>query len=424
MFWDTVSAYWFKFWEHPTLKYDVAVVLFVLIVYRIANHVPVPGVDISGLRQFFSSNELFGVLDVFAGGGLGNFSIMMLGVGPYITASIIMQLLTIIIPKLEELSQEGEAGTQKINQYTRYLTLPLAALQAYFFSTYLQSQSNVLGAFNWQQWVITIGVVTAGTMLLMWMGEVISERKIGNGTSLIIFAGIVASLPTSLQRTFTVLNTTEYISFGVFALLALITVVLVVYMNDAQRNIPVSYARLGLVSRAQNFLPLKVNAAGVIPIIFAVSLMLFPSLIARYLATARNQTIVNFSNKVLELYQNQIFYGVTYFVLVIAFTYFYTSITFQPKKMAENLQRQNGFIPGVRPGSQTIEYLGSIMNRVTLAGAIFLGFLAILPLIAQPLTGVATISLGGTSLLIVVSVIIDTVKKIQGKLVTQDYDRL
>lgn len=422
--WEHIVAYAKKIWEHPTLKRDLGVVLLVLIIYRLINAVPVPGVDITGLKETIERNEILGVINMFTGGGLDNFSLVMLGVGPHITSSIVMQLLTLIVPRLEELSQEGESGRHTINQYTRILTVPLAILQSFFFMQFLQDSYNMNLNFSILQWIIAVCSVTAGSMLLVWLGEIISERKVGNGVSIIIFAGIVAGLPRGLSQLFASVDSGDWVMLGAFGVLALATVVLIVFMNDAQRNVPVSYARHGLVSKANHFLPLKVNAAGVIPIIFAISIMLFPNMIAQFMGTSLNETVQAVSTFIQELYGNQVFYAIAYFILVVAFTYFYTTIVFQPKKMAENLQRQNGFIPGVRPGGHTEEYLSTIMTRVTLTGALFLALVAVLPFIAEPLTGISTIALGGTSLLIVVAVVIDTVKKIQGKLVSFDYDRL
>jgi len=414
-----------RFWNHPTLPRDAGVVLLCLVTYRFVNAVPVPGVDISGLQAFFERSELFGFLNIVSGGGLNNFSLLMLGVGPFITASIIVQLMTVIIPRWEELSQEGEQGTKTLMQYTRILTVPLALLQGYGYINYLQTQSNVLSPFTAQQWVVSLACITAGSVFLMWLGEIISERKIGNGSSLIIFAGIIAQLPLSVQQTLQVIDQIDYIALGSFLLLALLTVVFVVFMNDAQKNVPIHYARLGaLTAHGKNFLPLKVNATGVIPVIFAVSVALFPTIIAQYLVSSQNLTVSRFAQYILTLFQNQVFYGILYFILVIAFTWFSTSIFFQPKKIAENLQKNGGFIPGVRPGLHTEEFLVQTMNRIIPAGATFLAAVAVMPFIAQSLTGIATIALGGTSILIVVSVVIDTVKKIQGKMVSLNYDNM
>lgn len=414
-------------WQVKDLRNKILFVLGMLVAFRVIAHVPLPGVDLTALKNFFNSNQLLGLLNLFSGGGLENFSIVALGVGPYITSSIIFQLLTMIVPALERLSKEGERGQQKINQWTRWLTVPLAALQAYSTIVLLRQQGRgIVSDLSPLQWTTAIVSITAGSMLLLWIGELISEKKIGNGVSLIIFAGIVASLPQKLQQTLAVFDSTKVLPFLLFLGLALVTVAAVVFITEAQRNIPVSYARRIRGNRVfggvDSHLPMRVNQAGVIPIIFAISIILFPPLIAQFFLAAKVGWIANAATWVVANFRQGLVYSVVYFVLVVAFTYFYTAVVFHPQQVAENLQKSGGFVPGIRPGRHTSEYLSYVSNRIILAGALFLGVVAILPNIAQQLTGIATLVLGGTSLLIVVSVVIETVKQIESQLVMRDYE--
>lgn len=408
------------------IRNKIIFILALLVVFRLAANIPLPGVDTSQLKQFFENNQLFGLLNIFSGGGLSNISIVLMGVGPYITASIIMQLLTMIIPRLEQIyKEEGEAGRQKFNMWTRWLTIPLAALQTFAMINLLRSQ-KVLGEISSFDMVIIIAVATAGTIFLMWLGELITEKGIGNGVSLIIFAGIVSSLPSGASQLIATFDSTKLFTYLMFAAVALITIAGVVLVTEGQRNIPVSYAKRIRGNRmyggTSTHLPLRVNQAGVIPIIFAISIMLFPGMIANFLTQVKNEAVVNVATFISQLFQNQLFYGVMYFILVVAFTYFYTAVVFDPHKISENLQKQGGYVPGIRPGRFTAEYLYKIMNRITLAGSIFLGAIAVLPIAMQGITGIQSISLGGTSVLIVVSVVIETVKQIQSQLVMRDYE--
>src|SRR3989338_6550837 len=412
------------------LRNKIIVVVLLLSASRVFAHVPIPGIDTENLKSFFDQNQLFGLLDVFAGGGLSNISIAMIGLAPYITASIIFQLLTILIPKLQELSKEGgEAGRAKINQYTRFLTVPLAALQA-FGTIMLFSRGGggggLIGVLSPFEWFMTILSVTAGSIIIMWIGELITEYNIGNGISLLIFAGIVAQLPQFVQQslvTYDVSRLPTYIGFLVIGILVIAGVVMV---TEATRNIPVSYAKRvrgnKLYGGVSSHLPLKVNTAGVIPIIFAISVLLFPGIIANFFITVNNVTVAGFAQKVVDLFNNQTFYGIAYFALVVVFTFFYTAIVFNPEEVAENVQRQGGFIPGLRPGSQTALFLDKVLNRITLAGAIFLGLIAVLPFLFQAFTNSGNLVIGGTSLLIVVAVVIETIKQIDSQLVAHDYE--
>jgi preprotein translocase subunit SecY len=417
-----------QIWKTKDLRNSILFVLAMLIIFRIAAHIPIPGISAEGLREFFAQNQILGLLNIFSGGGLENFSIVMLGIGPYITASIILQLLTMIIPSLEQMSKET-AGQQKINQYTRILTIPLAALQGYGFITILQRQAGqIIGLISLSQWITALITIIAGTIFLMWIGELISEKKIGNGISLLIFAGIVAGMPAAVQRTFAVFDPSQIFNLLLFVAIAVVTIVVIVIITEGQRNVPVNYAKRIRGNRmyggVNTHLPLRVNMAGVIPIIFAISIILFPPMISQFFVNASAHWLAATAQFIISIFQNQVFYGIFYFILVVAFTYFYTYIVFHPQQISENLQKQGGFIPGIRPGRHTTEYLQSTVNKILLAGALFLGIVAILPIIMQPITGMSTLVVGGTSLLIVVAVVIETVKQIDSQLTMRDYEGL
>ena len=414
-------------WKLPDLRRAILYVFGMLFIFRAAAHVPIPGVDAENLRRFFASNQLLGLLNLFSGGGLEQFSVVSLGIAPYITASIIFQLLTMIIPPLEAISKEGEMGMRRINQYTRIATVPLAAIQGYGFLTLLsRSAVPILRDLTVPGKLLTVFVMTAGTIFLMWIGELVSEKHVGNGISLLIFAGIISNLPKKFQQLFLTLDATQLFTLIAFILIGLATIAGVVYITEAQRNIPVSYARVvrgnRLYGGVNTHLPLRVTQAGVIPIIFAISILLFPPTIAQFFLGAKSQAIRAVAQGISTIFQNQILYGILYFFLVVAFTYFYTAIIFQPDKIAENLQKQGGFIPGIRPGRPTSEYLGFTVNRVIIAGALFLGVIAVLPLVVQSATGIQAFTVGGTSLLIVVSVVIESIKQIQAQLVMREYE--
>ncbi len=421
-----------QIWKLSDLRNKIIMVLLLLAATRLLAAVPIPGVDLGALRQFFSSNQLFGLLDIFSGGGLSNFSIAMLGVGPYITASIIMQLLAIIIPKLGELQKEGEQGRAKVNQYTRYLTVPLAVLQGFGTITLFSRSSgqgggaSIISNLVPADWLIILLSITAGTLILMWIGELITEYGIGNGISLIIFAGIVAQLPSSVARNARIFDPSQLPTIIGFLLIGLIVILSVVVMTEATRNIPVSYAKRvrgnKLFGGVDTHLPIRVNTAGVIPIIFAISVLLFPGVLANFLVNARTEAIANFARQITNLFNNQTFYGIAYFLLVVAFTYFYTAVIFNPQDISDNIQKQGGFVPGLRPGRQTTDFLYRVLNRITLAGALFLGLIAVLPFLMQIVTKTQALTIGGTSLLIVVAVVIETVKQIESQLVMRDYE--
>ena len=411
------------------LRKSILYVLAMLVVFRIAAHIPVPGVNVENLKEFFASNQILGLINIFSGGGMENFSVVALGVAPYITASIIFQLLVMIIPKLEEISKE-QGGHQKINKWTRWLTVPLAALQGYGMITILRQQSSfeIIGDLSLFNLTTTIITITAGSVFLMWIGELISEKNIGNGISLLIFAGIIAALPGIVQRSIAVFDPSQIATMLTFAVIAVVTIVGVVIINEGTRNVPVSYARHVRGNRmyggVNTHLPLRVNMAGVIPIIFAISLILFPPMIANFFLHAKTQILVKIAEFTIQAFQNQLIYGILYFVFVFGFTYFYTAVIFHPQQIAENLQKQGGFIPGIRPGKNTEEYLAKVTSRIIFTGALFLGLIAVLPLIVQGFSGGLNLVIGGTSLLIVVSVVIETVKQIESQMTMRDYEGL
>ncbi len=417
-----------QIWKAREVRNKILFVLGMLVVFRLAAHIPIPGVNQAALKSLFASNQILGLMNLFSGGGMETFSIVMMGVAPYITSSIIFQLLGMIVPKVEEMQKE-EAGQQKINMWTRWLTVPLGFLQSYGMITLLRrSSAGILGNISNFDFGVMLITITAGTIFLMWIGELISEQKVGNGISLLIFAGIVASVPQMVQQIIVSFDQSQLFTLIGFVVIMVVTVVGVVIINEGQRNVPVQYARQIRGNRAfggtSTHLPLRVNMAGVIPIIFAVSVVLFPSMIAQFLIHAKTAWIASAANATIALFNNQLFYGIVYFLMVFAFTYFYTEVIFHPTQIAENLQKQGGFIPGIRPGKTTSDYLANTTHKIILAGALFLGLIAVLPLVMRYFTGVQAFAVGGTSLLIVVSVVIETVKQIESQLTMRDYDGL
>jgi preprotein translocase subunit SecY len=412
----------------PDLRSKIFKVAFLLVIFRVMAAVPIPGIDALQLQNFFESNALFGFLNIFSGGGLANLSIMMLGVGPYITASIIMQLLTIVFPQLKKAYYEqGAEGRAKFNRYSRYLTVPLAILQGYGFLNLLMAQ----GAIERLPFSALIGnviIITAGSVFLMWLGELISEYKIGNGISLIIFAGIVSALPQQIATS--VFNYTPEIlpTYIAFVVLAIIVIAGVVFINEGERKIPVSYAKQvrgnKMYGGASSYLPLRVNQAGVIPIIFAISVLLFPQFIAQALAIVSPDVAVTVNNFVNNFLGNLIIYSIAYFFLVVIFTFFYTAVTFDPGEISKNLQRSGGFIPGIRPGEHTEQFISKVVYRITLFGALFLGVVAILPNVTQIITGIQALTLGGTALLIIVAVALEIMKQLESQLVMREYENV
>jgi preprotein translocase subunit SecY len=414
--------------KDSSLRNRIIFVAAALAVFRLLSVIPVPGIDPIKLQAFFNSpvGDIFGLFNIFSGGGLSNLSIVMLGVGPYITASIVMQLLTMIFPKLKQMYQEeGEAGKAKFTQFSRLLTIPLALIQGGGFLMLLE-KSGAVTQLGFLGMATNIMVIIAGSVLLMWIGELMTEFGIGNGTSLIIFAGIVSRIPTLVSQaliTFSPAQIPMYIAFIIVALLIILGVVIV---SEAERPIPVTYAKRVRGSKVyggvSTYLPLRVNQAGVIPIIFALSILLFPQMIFQYLTTAIPAGIMhNLSEVILNILKNGWFYSIFYFVLVFLFTYFYTAVTFDPHAISENLQKNGAFIPGVRPGQSTAEYIGKVLTRITLVGATFLGLIAVLPLAMKAVTGIQSLAIGGTALLIVVSVVIDLIKKIEAQVSMREY---
>lgn len=414
-------------WRVKTLRNKLLVTLAVLAFFRALAHIPLPGIDNQALKQLFAGSALLTLLDIFSGGTLANFSIMALGVNPYINASIIVQMLTMVFPQLEELSKEGEYGREKINQYTRYLTLPLAVVQSFGLLALMRSQ-NIAPVSSPLHLVAIIATLTAGTMLLMWLGELISQHGLSNGVSIIIFAGIAGRLPITLIQAASTAQSQNLTNLIVFAAMAFAVIYFVVKISEATRNVTVQYARRNRNEASQGstltHLPLRLNQAGVIPIIFAVSLMLVPTLIAGVLNNSANPQLSQISRFLNLYFQPQgALYAVLYFLLVVIFTFFYTTVVSNPEKIADQLKKNGGFIPGVRPGHPTALYISSILSRITIAGAFFLGFVAVLPNIAQTVTGVNSLAIGGTGLLIVVSVILESAKDIQAQLVMRSYDK-
>lgn len=407
------------------LRNRLLFVVGVLALFRLLAAIPIPGIDAAQLQVFFNSNQFLGLLNLFSGGGLSNLSLVLLGVGPYITASIIMQLLTIMVPQLKALYQEeGELGRQKFSQYSRLLTLPIAIVQGLSFLLILERQ-GVLPTLTPFQLAVNIVVVTAGSMLLMWMGELISEFGLGNGVSLLIFAGIVARLPQDASQLIFSFDPSQIPVYVGFVAAALAVIAAVVVVTEAERPVPVTYAKrvrgMKFFGGASTYLPLRLNQAGVIPIIFALSLLLIPQMFATFFQASSHAWLAAISSYLLGFFQNLTFYGAVYFFFVVLFTYFYTAVTFDPHQIAENLQKNGAFIPGVRPGGPTSEYLAKVITRITLVGALFLGIIAVLPIAMQSVTGIKTLTIGGTALLIVVSVILDLARRVDAQISIREY---
>lgn len=421
-----MNAFW-RILKTKELRTNLLYIIGMVTLFRVAAVITVPGIDASGLSSALSSNQFLGLLNVFSGGSLQNFSIVALGVAPYITASIIFQLLGMIFPQMEEMQKE-ERGRQKINRWTRFATPPLALLQAYGLIVLFRQQGfGTVGAFDLSGFTLVAALIAmmAGTVFLMWIGELISERNMGNGISIMIVAGIIAGFPSFVQQAIATYTSDQLFNVILFVLLTIVTVVAVVVINEAQRNIPVQYARGvrgATTQKVTSHLPLRVNMGGMIPIIFAISVIVFPPLVAQFFQNARTPFLQQASTWVLELFGNGLFYGILYFLLVFGFTFFYASVIFKPDNVAENLQKQGGFIPGIRPGEQTAQYLNWLKNRILLAGATFLGVIAILPLAVQEITGSPNLVVGGASVLIVVSVMIDMFKQIESQLTMRQYD--
>ncbi|MCL5090507.1 MAG: preprotein translocase subunit SecY [Patescibacteria group bacterium] len=411
----------------PDLRKKILFTAFILMIFRLVSHVPVAGINLTALKQLFSQNQFLGLLDIFSGGTLANFSVMALGLNPYINSSIIFQLLTMVFPSLEALSKEGEYGREKINEYTRFLTIPLAIFQAIGMFALLRSQ-GIIGQITPLEIVAMVVTMVAGTIFLMWLGELITEKGLGNGISLLIFAGIVGRLPISFGQTALTVESSRIFNILVFAVLSIVVIAAVIFVEEAIRKVRIEYAKRVMGGKMYGgqttFLPLKINQAGVIPIIFAVSLVLIPSMFGRFLSQVPNKAIAGAASFLVTLFNpGGLTYNLAYFFLVVGFTYFYTAVIFNPTKIAEEIKKHGGFIPGIRPGSSTANYLNYILTRITLAGALFLGVIAILPSIVQSFTGMNTLTIGGTSILIVVSVVLETFKIIENMVQMRGYEK-
>ena len=414
----------------PDLRAKILFTLGILALYRLVAHIPIPGIDQNQLDNLFRNNQLLGFLDLFSGGALSRMSIVALGVFPYITSSIVIQLLTPVIPTLQQLSKEGEAGRAKMNRLVHWLTVPIAFAQA-FGQLVLLQQSNVLAAvgFTGDALLPTAAAMlsmTAGTIFLVWLGEMITERGIGNGISLIIFAGIVAGFPNMVTQGF--LDQGNILGVGFFAIIGVLIVALIVVFNEAHRRIPVQYGRSifrgGRMYRQSGatYLPLRINSAGMIPLIFAFSIVILPGTIATYFATSTGW-LGDIARFFADLFTPSApLYWVLVFILVVVFTFFYTLVVFNQQNLAENLQRNGGFVLGIRPGKPTQDYLNRVIVRITLGGAIFLGFVAIVPYLASLVTDVQAIQLSSTSLLIMVGVALDTLRQLEAQLLMRNYE--
>ena len=408
------------------LRGRVLFLLGALFVSRLLASIPIPGIDPIKLSNFFSGSEFFGFLNIFSGGGMSKLSIVMLGVSPYITGSIIMQLLTMISPKMKAMNQdEGETGRSKFTQISRIITVPIAIVQGFGFLTLL-AKSGVITNLTTMDWIVNVSIVTGGAMIMMWLGELMTEFGIGNGTSLLIFAGIVANLPTTISQLSLSFSAAQIPTYILFLVVSLAVIYAIVFISEAERPIPVTYAKRITGSKVSGgvstYLPLRVNQAGVIPIIFGMSILLIPQMLFKFLSqVSTNDLIRSVSTTLNDFVTNQWVYGILYFLLVFLFTYFYTAVTFDPDQISKNLQQGGAFIPGVRPGTSTSEYLAKVLTRITLVGALFLGIIAVLPLVVKGATGITSVSVGGTAILIVVSVVIDLIKKIEAQITMREY---
>ena len=425
-----------QIWNSKDLRKKILFTFGIVVLYRILGQISIPGIDTKALGVIFQRNQLLGLFSMLTGGSADNFSIVLMGLSPYINASIIIQLLTVIVPKLENLSKEGESGRRLLNSYTRWLTLPLAFVQSYGMILLLNSQSPVplLPNINSPSVILPVMlIVTAGTVLLMWLSELITEMGLGNGSSIIIFTGIIANIPAMIGQSLALSqqSSEKLIPFLIMTLVTLALTVLVILVTEAQRNIPIIYAGRGIRGRSDHStLPIRINQAGMVPIIFSVSLVTFPGIIAQFLQNAPQQWLKDSANFISTNFQtNSISYMVVYFLLIIAFTYFYVNITFNPEQVAENIQKRGGYIPGIRPGKQTSEYLANVSNHLNLYGGLFIGFIAILPVILQNISasfsfGSVPTIISGAGLIIIVGVVLELLRQINAQLVMHDYNKL
>ncbi len=416
-----------KVFSTPELRKKILFTALVFLVFRILAHIPVPIVDTQQIQAIFAGSQFLSLLNIFSGGTLVRFSIAAVGINPYITSSIIMQLAGMVFPSIKEMQKEGESGQAKVNQYTRLIAVPLAIVQSISVIALLRSQ-NLLTATTPLALLAVISSLVAGAMITLWLGELVSEYGIGNGISMIMFAGIASQLPVAVAQTTAIIRGEQFFQLIVFVAVFLAVIALVVFMNEAVRKVTVQYAKRVRGSRImggqKTHLPVRVNVAGVMPIIFALSLMLVPSFLGRILQSAANETLVDLGQK-LTIWFNQTSaaYMILYFLLVFAFTYFSALIFFNAEDLSQELKKSGAFIPGIRPGKATREFLEYVVTRVTLVGALFLGFIALLPSLAQALTDIQSLAIGGTSVLIVVSVVLDTAKQVESQLVGQDYEQ-
>lgn len=422
---NSVAQFFVKAVRTPSIRKKILITAAILIIFRLAGHIPAAGINRATLSALFLGSPLLSLLDIFSGGTLANFSILALGLNPYINASIIFQLLGYVVPSIEELQKEGEYGQEKINQYTRLLTVPLAALQAFGMYALLKGQHVIsnLGPIELLSLVITM---TAGTVFAVWLGELITEYGFKNGVSLLIFTGIVARLPVTLGQSVSIVQSSDILKIILFIIIAVVVVGLIIFISDAARQIPIHYAKHRTDSglSMSSYLPLRLNQAGVIPIIFAVSLVLLPSLVGQFLANVPNGGIANIARQISTAFNPQsAVYNIVYFLLVFGFTYFYTAVVFNPEKVSEDLQKGGGFIPGIRPGKETEKYLSHVLSRLTLVGGAFLGLVAILPSFFQNFIGATGLAIGGTGVLIVVSVALELIREMEGELVMGRYER-
>jgi len=416
----------------PDLRKKILFTLGMLAIYRLAAHIPVPGVDAEALRGVFERNQILGLLDMFSGGAMQQFSVMAMGVYPFITAQIVLQLLQPVIPGLEELGKEGESGRQKLNMYSLLLTIPLCILNA-LGQIALLSQSTASGTpviqgfgfsgANWLPTISTLLTLTAGTMLAIWFGQLIDSEGIGNGLSIIIFGNIVAGIPQRIGQ----LWVTNPWNIVVFFLISGITIVGIVFVNEGERRVPVQYAKrvrgTKVYGGQSTHIPLKVNSVGMVPLIFAVAIVMLPGVVASYFSGAQMEWVQNLAIWVQRVFSSDsVLYWALYFALVVGFTYFYADVMFQQQDLPDTLRRQGGFVPGIRPGARTAEYLQGVLRRITAVGALFLGVVAILPFLVRPLVGSSGMPVTSTGLLIVVGVVLDTMKQIEAQLLMRNYE--
>lgn len=424
-----------QIWNSKDLRKKILFTFGILILFRICTQISIPGANLDAIRAVINKNQLFGIFSALTGGSAENFSIILMGLSPYINASIIMQLLTVVVPSLENLSKEGEQGRQKINQYTRWLTIPIAFMQSYGMIVLINSQSAVPIVPNIADPAIVLPImvtITAGTVLLVWLGELISEYGIGNGISLIIFAGIIASIPMALGQTLalTQQNADVLIPFVLMLLVTFVLLAFVILVTEGQRQIPIIYAGRGTRGKSDHaILPIRVNQAGMIPIIFAVSMSTFPGVLAQLFQNSQSATLKAIADAILTYFHmNSALYVIVYFLLVIAFTYFYVSITFNPDQVADNLQKRGGYIPGIRPGKETAKYIGKISNGLNLWGGLFIAFIAVFPMILGSLftslqLGSITMLISGAGMIIIVGVVLELLRQVNAQLVMHDYSK-